>query len=118
MEVICEIMELKPQSKNEYISLHDNTWPEIIKALRKSKFLEEYIFILGNIVIIFIKCESYKDSKAKLNETDIFKKWTTKVRKMLIKKPVLFNSDDVLIDLKPIWNLNDFDEYGFLKNPI
>jgi len=115
MEVICEVMELKQENRKDYINLHNNTWPELVKALRDSGFLEEYIFILKNIVILFMKCENFEKSKSKLAQTDIYKKWTSLVRKMLLKHPAFFESDDLLLDLEPVWRLDCFDEEGFLK---
>lgn len=30
MEIICEMMKLKPENVKDYIELHVNTWPELI----------------------------------------------------------------------------------------
>ena len=45
MEVVCEMMKLKPENVKDYIEMHNNTWPELIKAIKESGFVEEYIYI-------------------------------------------------------------------------
>ena len=115
MEVICEMMKLKPENVKDYIELHDNTWPDLVKALRESGFIEECIFILDNLVMVVMKCENFENSSAKLSSTEIFKKWTTKVRSMLINDEAFFHTKDVLVDLKPVWRLDSFDDSGVLK---
>jgi len=114
MEVICEMMKLKPENVKDYIELHDNTWPDLVKGLRESGFIEEYIYILDNLVLVIMKCENFENSSSKLASMEIFKKWTSKVRSMLITDVEFFHTEDVLLDLKPIWRLDDFDTSGDL----
>ena len=118
MEVICEMMKLKLENVKDYIDLHNNTWPDLVKALRESGFLEEYIYILDNLVMVVMKCENFKNASSKLAATDIFKRWDTKVRPMLIRDESFFHIKDVLLDLKPIWRLDNFDNNGVLKLSI
>ncbi|MCL4386528.1 MAG: L-rhamnose mutarotase [Cyanobacteria bacterium] len=115
MEVICEMMKLKTENIKDYIELHNNTWPGLVKALRESGFIEEYIFILDNLVIVVMKCENFKNSSSKLSSMEIFKKWTAKVRMMLINDEDFFHTKDVLIDIEPVWRLDKFDDNGTLK---
>lgn len=115
MEVICEMMKLKPENAKDYIELHNNTWSDLVKALRESGFIEEYIFILDSLVMVVMKCENFKNSSSKLASMEIFKKWTSKVRSMLITDVEFFHTEDVLLDLKPIWRLDDFDASGELR---
>ncbi len=114
MEVICELMKLKPENIKDYIEMHNNTWPELVKAIRKSGFLEEYIYILDNLVIVILKSSDFKKSSNNLSKTPIFKKWTTAVKSMLIKDKEFFNNEDLLTNLEPIWRLDNFDNEGLL----
>ena len=60
--VIWEMMKLRTENVKDYIDLHDNTWPEIIKAIRESGIIEEYIYILDNLVMVIMKCDNFKSS--------------------------------------------------------
>lgn len=110
MQVVCEIMRLKPECVKEYISLHENTWPELIAAIRNSGFMEEYIYMLDTLVIVIMKCEDFKNSVERLLSTAIFQKWTAQVRGMLMSDEALFRTSEKIIDLLPIWNLSDFPD--------
>ena len=108
MEVICEVMKLKPDSVKDYVEMHKNSSQELISAIRESGFLEEYIYLLGNLVIVIMKCENFEKSRKYLLGNGIFQKWTEKVQRMLMEDEDLFNSKEKIIDLKPLWNLKDF----------
>ena len=82
MEVVCEMMKLKPENVKDYKEMHDNTWPELIEAIKESGFIEEYIYILDNLVIVIMKCEDFTKSSKTLLEKEIFLKWTTRVRSL------------------------------------
>jgi L-rhamnose mutarotase len=107
MEVVCEMMKLKPENVKDYIEMHNNTWPELIKAIKESGFVEEYIYILDNLVVVIMKCEDFKKSSKTLLDREIFQKWTTSVQSMLMEDEVFFKTKDKIIDLEPIWNLAD-----------
>ena len=108
MEVVCEVMRLKPECLEEYLAMHRETWPDLITAIRESGFLEEYIYRMGEVIIVIMKCESFKGSVERLLATAVYQRWTRKVREMLVSDRELFGTDAVLVDLLPIWNLADF----------
>ncbi|GAG40636.1 unnamed protein product, partial [marine sediment metagenome] len=54
------------------------------------------------------KCEDFEKSSKTLLDKEIFQKWTTRVRSMLIEDEDFFKTKNKIIDLEPIWNLADF----------
>ena len=106
MDVICELMRLRPERVKDYRDMHDNTWPELITAIRDSGFLEEYIYMLDNLVMVIMKCESFEDSVRRLTATPVFRRWTAEVRAMLMEDRELFRTDEKIVDLSPIWDLS------------
>lgn len=118
MEVICEMMKLKDENIKDYIEMHNNTWPELVKEIRKSGFLEEYIYLLGTLVIVIMKTNDFRISSKRLSESAIFKKWTAAVKSMLTTDEDFFHTNELIIDLEPAWRLDNFDEKGNLTNFI
>jgi L-rhamnose mutarotase len=98
MEVICELMRLKPERVKDYLDLHDHTWPELVRVIRDSGFLEEHIFLQENLVMVVMKCERFQDSMRRLAAAPVFQKWTALVRAML--------AEDKIVDLSPSWDLS------------
>ena len=90
MDVICEMMKLKPENVKDYIQMHENTWPELVKAIKESGFIEEYIYTLDNLVVVIMKCEDFEKSRKNLQDKEIFQKWTTLVQNMLIEDENFF----------------------------
>jgi len=108
MEVMCELMKLKPEYIQEYIDMHDEPWPGLVEAIKNSGFLEEYIYMFGNLVIVVMKCQDFEKSKKWLARHEIFQKWTKRVLSMLEEDKDTFPINGKLADLKPIWNLADY----------
>jgi L-rhamnose mutarotase len=98
MEMICELMRLKPERVKDYVELHDHTWPELVRAIRDSGFLEEHIYLQGELVIVVMKCEDFRYSMRRLAAAPVFQKWTALVRAML--------AEEKIVDLSPIWDLS------------
>lgn len=108
MDVICELMRLKPEFIQEYLEMHNNPWPGLTDAIKNSGFSEEYIYIFGNLVIVVMKCEDFDSSKVKLSNYNIFQKWTKRVQSMLEEDRETFPINNRLVDLTPVWNLSDY----------
>ena len=112
MQVVCEVMRLREDAVDEYLKMHENTWPELVSAIRASGFVEEYIFLIRNLVMVVLKSEDYRASSAQLAATDVFQRWTTLVRGLLIEDRELFGSAEKVVPLDPIWRLSDFEQGG------
>jgi L-rhamnose mutarotase len=106
MEVICELMRLRPDRVKDYRDMHDNTWPELVAAIRESGFLEEYIYMLDNLVVVIMKCQDFKASVGRLTATKVYQRWTAEVRSMLTEDRELFGTNETIVDLSPIWDLS------------
>jgi len=107
MQVVCELMRLRPECVQEYVDMHENTWPELVAAIRECGFLEEYIYLRGTLVIVVMKCRDFRQSVDRLLATAVFQRWTVRVRAMLVPDETLFGAPEPLVDLFPIWNLAD-----------
>jgi L-rhamnose mutarotase len=108
MQVVCEMMRLRPECVEEYVAMHRDTWPELVDAIRASGFREEYIYMRGTLVIVLMKCRDFRRSVERLLATAVFQKWTARVRAMLVPDEALFGTREPLLDLHPIWSLSDF----------
>ena len=97
MNVICEIAFLKSNRIADYVELHRRTCPSLVRGLRE-----------GGI-------EDFESANAKLARNAVFMKWDRMVRPMFSADRRFLSKTDLLIDLKPIWRLDDFDRAGVPK---
>lgn len=71
----CFVLEVKEEHAQEYIDIHENPWPEVLKAIRDSGVKEEILFFYKNLSIVLIECEDYALSEKVQMDTDICRKW-------------------------------------------
>jgi len=76
MDVVCEMMKLKPEYVKDYIELHNNIWPDLVTVLRELGFID--IYILDNLVMVIFKCENFEESNAKAKKMKISRNGTLK----------------------------------------
>ena len=114
MEVLCEMMKLKPERVKDYVDLHNHTWPELVVEMRACGILEEYVYILDNLVVVIMKAESFSVTNARLAKCDVFTRWDVEVRPMMLIEPSFTHTADGLVDLHPTWRLDNFDAKGVL----
>jgi len=72
------VVEVKPEHLKEYIDIHNNAWPDMLKAIRDAGYTNEMIWIYKNQSIIYLECPDDKENEALdavLRSTDVCKKW-------------------------------------------
>ena len=103
-----ELMELRPECVAEYRRMHAEPPPGLVQAHRDSGFQQILIFIRGTLVIVVFSCDDFAVAKQRLAEQEVFKKWTAKVRSMLVEDPVFFGSPGLVHGLTPDWTMDDY----------
>lgn len=83
MEIKCEVMRLKKSKIKDYINMHLNPWPEIMEEIKNSEIIEEYVFIIKNIVIVIIKANDVINALKILRKKKECKKWSKIVKDMI-----------------------------------
>ena len=84
LDVICEIMMLREDKIDDYINMHINPWPKLVKETKNFGIKEQYCFIYKNIVVVITKAKNVNKMYEELQKSAIHKKWSTIVRKMLV----------------------------------
>ena len=80
MKRYCFIIELKEECVAEYIELHKNAWPEMLRAIDVSGANEEIIYRYENVSIVFFSCEDeISEVFRRLGENDVVDKWNATV---------------------------------------
>jgi len=87
MRKYCLVAELKTEHIDEYVDIHKNAWPEMLKAIKNAGAEEEILFIYKNLSIIFFLCPDIDELFRKLNEEEVTKKWNATVGPWFEKAP-------------------------------
>ena len=75
----CMVLEIKNKYVVDYVKIHKNPWPELLKAEKSSGIKEELIWIYKNLSIIYFECEDIEKVFKILADNEIEKKWNLKV---------------------------------------
>jgi len=75
----CIIIEVKAEHIEEYIKIHKEPWRDMLEAIRDAGIKDEIIYFHKNQSIIFMECDDFEYSNAKLRATDVCKKWDEKL---------------------------------------
>jgi L-rhamnose mutarotase len=98
------IIKVRPECRDEYISIHKNPWREMLEAISNAGFTNELIWYFEDKSIIYFECEGdYNEANAKLRETDICKKWDTEMLPRFAADPVM---PEKIFDLRQQLNGN------------
>ena len=71
----CLIIPIKKEHREEYVSLHENPWMEMLKAIKDAGFTNEVIYYHNDQSIIFLECEDFEAANSKLRASLVCKKW-------------------------------------------
>lgn len=94
MKKYMEIIKIKPEHAAEYIALHKDPWPEMLKAELDAGIHKEVIFFHDNMSIIYSECEDYDACDEKLRATEVCKRWDETVKPWMewsVRPPKVFD---------------------------
>ena len=90
------VIELKPEYVKDYIELHKNPWPEILKEIKNAGVKELLIWSYKNLSIVYYECEDINKVYEYLGTTDATKRWNIVTGPWLAESPSLDGSSEVV----------------------
>lgn len=106
MNKYCMIIKVKPEFMKDYVELHKNAWPELLKAIDQSGAKELIIFKWGNFSIVFFECFDLDDFYRVYGKTEVAKKWNALSVPWFDESPNLDGTEDVK-DLEKIFDFRE-----------
>ena len=98
-----QIGKLKKEKIDEYVELHANTWPGVLKTISECNLQNYSIFLHGDLVFSYFEYvgEDYDADMRKMGETAVQQRWW-----QYSKPCFLYHEDGVYYDeLKEIFYL-------------
>ena len=86
------VIKIKPEHQEDYIGLHKDPYPEMLRAIKDAGFTKEVLFFFEGQSIVYVECGggmSYEECDRRLREQDICKKWDAAVGPWFEAQPVL-----------------------------
>lgn len=89
MKKYLMVIKVKPEHRDDYIAIHKNPWPEMLKAIRDAGFYNEVIWYFEDQSIIYLECDDHDAANARLRATEICKKWDIEMAPRFAAEPVM-----------------------------
>ncbi|PPR06228.1 hypothetical protein CVT24_000619 [Panaeolus cyanescens] len=76
---ICQIIKLKPECKDEYIQIHQQTWPAVLLALQRSNIIDYSIHYAERFDLLIATFKytgsNYAEDMARIAEDPETRRW-------------------------------------------
>ena len=84
MERRLFLIEIYPGTEAEYDKRHDEIWPDMVEALRKSGFSNYSLFRSQTTVIGYVEClPDIKTAGEKMSQEEVSTKWNESMKKII-----------------------------------
>jgi len=101
----CMVIELKDEHVDDYINIHKNPWPELLKSEKSVGIKEELIWIYKNLSILYFECDDIDRVYKILGNNEIEKRWNITVCQWFKGSPILDGSQKIKT-LEKVFDLN------------
>ena len=105
MKHYCFVMKIKPEFLTDYIEIHKNAWPELLKAAKESGAKNLLIYIYQNLSIVIFECEDLDNVYENYGKYDVVKEWNEKTESWIEESPKIDGSGSVET-LEEVFNLS------------
>jgi len=107
MKRFGQIGKLKPEKKDEYIKLHENVWPEVLKVIEKCNISNYsiYSFELFCFASFEYHGENFEEDMKKMAEDLSVQRWW-KYTKPCFEQFKAAGDDEYYIDMKEIFRMD------------
>lgn len=87
MQRIAFVFKIKPELKEEYKKDHDNTWPELAKAMKDSGMRNYSIYFRKDgTLFAYLEVDDFSKANSTLEKTDVSNRWEKHMERYFIKK--------------------------------
>lgn len=101
------IQKVKPEKKEEYIKVHSEVWPELLKAIKDCGIDRELIWVFGDYLCIYMMSKDFNSAMAKLSETAVFKKWSEYMGTLLAEMQDYSGGGTNVVTLEKVFDLEE-----------
>ncbi len=95
MKRYCVVRVLKEEHVQDYVDLHRNAWPEILRAIEECGCRDLIIYRYGRLAILFFECEDLNAFYERYGALEIVRKWNAVVDPWVAESPPLDGSAGV-----------------------
>jgi L-rhamnose mutarotase len=106
MQRICFVLQLRPESIEEYKEWHRRVWPEMLDALRETGWHNYSLFLRPDGMLIgYLETPDFAAAKAGMAGRDVNERWQQKMAPLFMNLPGT-NPDQAMAALEEVFHLD------------
>ena len=76
MQRVCFLLRIKPERREEYLERHQDVWPEMLTALRKTGWRNYSLFIADdNLIVGYLETDDFDAAVRAMDATGVNARW-------------------------------------------
>lgn len=81
MERVCFLLQIRPDRIDEYLEIHADVWPEMLKALQDAGWRNYSLFLRreDGLVVGYLETEDFDAAVAAVGATDVNARWQARM---------------------------------------
>ena len=106
MNTYCAVYRLNPERIDDYCTLHQNCWPDQLRALREAGAQNLEIFLEGTLCIITYMCEDFDAFLEALSRSEVNRRWQAAMEGIFQSNTSL-SGEDRIVPARKVFSLKD-----------
>jgi L-rhamnose mutarotase len=101
-ERVCFLLQLDPDRVDDYLAAHEQVWPEMLAALRRTGWRNYSLFLRpeDGLVVGYFETDDIDAATAGMAATEVNEKWQTGMAEYFVHRP-----DEAMQRLVPYFHL-------------
>jgi L-rhamnose mutarotase len=77
MQRVCFVLQLKPERMDEYLTAHEQVWPDMLDALTAAGWHNYSLFVRESdgLVVGYLETDDFAAAQKRMAETDVNARW-------------------------------------------
>lgn len=85
---VCFVLQLRPDRMDEYLTVHEKVWPEMLDALSAAGWRNYSLFVRESdgLVIGYLETDDFASAQKRMAETDVNARWQAAMAEFFVSK--------------------------------
>ena len=83
---VCFLLQLRPDRMDEYLTIHEKVWPEMLNALTAAGWRNYSLFVRESdgLVVGYLETDDFALAQKRMAETDVNARWQAEMAEYFV----------------------------------
>lgn len=86
MQRVCFVLQLRPERMDEYLTAHEQVWPEMLEALSEAGWHNYSLFVRESdgLVVGYLETDDFASAQKRMAETEVNARWQASMAEFFV----------------------------------